>query len=411
MKYRIEKATLFKRLEKYVSIETTSDPNSNLHPSSEKEFDLIYELEKEMKKLNLKDVYVSKYAYVYGHLEKNTDKPFNTIGFISHVDTSPDASGKNVKAVLHKNYQGGDIKLNDDVITKESEFPFLKLLKGRDIVTSDGTTLLGADDKAGIAEILSVIEYLNKHPEIEHGDIYVAFTPDEEIGEGTMFFEMDKFPCDFAYTVDGSIEGEIAYENFNAASAVVTIKGINIHPGSAKDHMINSILVAYEFNSMLDPDMVPSKTEGREGFNHLNNMEGNVEETKLYYIIRNHDKDKFNAQKQAFIDIQNTINKKYNKNLVEVTIKDSYYNMFDIIKDHMESVDIAKIAIKDAGANLYVEPIRGGTDGATLTYKGLICPNLGTGGFNFHGKHELISLEGMQIASEIILNIINLSKK
>ena len=406
MNYKISKEDLFKRLEKYVSFETTSDPNSGLHPSNKQEFDLIYALKDELLELGLVDVYVSDYAYIYAKLPKNTDKNIKSLGFISHVDTSCDASGKGVKIIEHKNYDGKDVTLESGLTLSTKEFPFLSLLKGRTLLTTDGTTLMGADDKAGVAEVMAVLKYLQDNKNIIHGDIYVAFTPDEEIGEGTMFFELDKLPCDYAYTIDGSIEGEISYENFNAASAKVTIKGLNIHPGSAKDHMKNSILIACEFNSMLDSDAIPAKTEKYQGFNHLNNIEGSVEETKMNYIIRNHDKQKFLSQKQDFIDITNKLNKKYGKDTVILDLKDSYYNMFDIIKDKMEVVDVAKTAIEKAGIKPYIEPIRGGTDGASLTYKGLVCPNLGTGGFNFHGKYECISLEGMQIAAEVILNII-----
>ena len=404
MEYKVNKQTLLERLKKYTSFETTSDPNSNLHPSNPKEFDLLKYLEKEMETLGFKDIYLSKYGYLYAHIDKNEDG-HKTIGFISHVDTSPDASGKDVKIQIHENYDGKDVKLNEDVVMMQSDFPFLSLLKGRTLLTTDGKTLMGADDKAGIAEIMSVIEYILEN-NIKHGDIYVCFTPDEEIGEGTMFFELDKFPCDFAYTVDGSIENEIAYENFNAASCKVKVHGVNIHPGSAKDIMKNSILIAQEFNSMLDKDMIPAKTELREGFNHLNNIIGNVELTEMDYIIRNHDMKIFNKQKQDFIDIQNKLNEKYGSNTIELDIKDSYFNMYEIVKEHMEVVDIAKDAIKKVNIEPLSMPIRGGTDGATLTYKGLVCPNLGTGGFNFHGKYECITLEGMQIASEIVLNII-----
>ena len=406
MEYKISKEKLYERLKKYTSFETTSDPNSNLHPSNNKEFDLLKELEKEVNDLGFKDVYLSKYGYLYGHIDKNDDN-HKTIGFISHVDTSPDASGKGVTIIKHENYDGKDVRLNDEVTMKLSDFPFLSLLKGRTLLTTDGNTLMGADDKAGIAEIMSTIEYILNN-NIKHGDIYVCFTPDEEIGEGTMYFELDKFPCDFAYTVDGSIEGEIAYENFNAASAKVTVNGVNIHPGSAKDIMKNSILIAQEFNSMLDKDMIPARTEGREGFNHLNNISGTVEKTEMDYIIRNHDMQIFNQQKQDFINIASKLNEKYGDNTIELELKDSYFNMYEIVKEHMEVVDIASTAIKNANVEPLSMPIRGGTDGATLTYKGLICPNLGTGGFNFHGKYECITLEGMQISSEIILNIIKL---
>ena len=309
---------LLERFLKYVSIETTSDPNSNLHPSSLKEFDLINLLEKELINLGLENIHKSEKGYLYAKLKANTNKDYFKIGLIAHVDTSSDMSGKNINTKIIENYDGKDVLLNEceNIVMSINEFPFLKDLKGRTLITTDGTTLLGADDKAGIAEIIELIEYLNTNPEIEHGDIYIAFTPDEEIGEGTLYFELDffdleSFGCDFAYTVDGGKEGEINYENFNAASAVVKVKGINIHPGSAKDHMINSILVAMEFNSNLDSNLLPSKTEMYEGFNHLNNIEGSVEETTMHYIIRNHDKKLFEKQKQDFIDIQNDINKKH----------------------------------------------------------------------------------------------------
>ena len=410
MNVKISKENLFARLKKYCSYETTSSPVSNTHPSSDKEFVLINELKKELEEMGLVDIYVSKYAYLYARLPKN-EEGIKPIGFISHVDTSCDANGKDVKILRHDNYDGSDIVLENNTVLSQKEFPFLKGLVSRTLLTTDGNSLMGADDKAGIAEIMESIKYLKENPSIKHGDIYVAFTPDEEIGEGTLYFELDKFPCSFAYTIDGSVEGEISYENFNAASAKVTINGKNIHPGAAKDHMVNSILVAYEFNSMLNPLLRPEKTEGREGFNHLNNMEGNVEKTTLNYIIRNHDKEKFAAQKQSFLSIMDSLNKKYDKNTVEVVLKDSYYNMYDIIKDNMEPVNIAISAIKNAGINPVIEPIRGGTDGATLTFKGLVCPNLGTGGFNFHGKYECITLEGMQKSTEIILNIIDITSK
>ena len=404
---------LLERFLKYVSVETTSDPESNLHPSSPKEFDLINILEEEIKDLGLTNIYKSKEGYLYAKFPKNTKEEYYTIGLIAHVDTSSDMSGKDIKAQIHNNYNGEDIILNKDlnIVMETKEFSFLKELKGRTLITTDGTTLLGADDKAGIAEILAAIEFLNENPQIEHGDIYIAFTPDEEIGEGTLFFELDKFPCDFAYTVDGGQEGEINYENFNAASALVKVKGINIHPGSAKDHMVNSMLIAMEFNSLLDPNMIPAKTEMYEGFNHLNQISGSVEETTMHYIIRNHNKELFNKQKEEFINIQNALNKKYPSQPVNVELKDSYFNMYDIIKDHMEIVQIAIKSTEEADVKVSISPIRGGTDGATLTYKGLNTPNLGTGGFNFHGKYECITLEGMEKVVQIILNIIKNVKK
>ena len=366
-----------------------------------------------MKSLGLKKIYKSNTGYLYGLLEKNSDKSFNTIGFIAHVDTSSDMSGANIKTQIIENYDGLDVVLNQElnITMKTEEFPFLKDLANKTLITTDGTTLLGADDKAGIAEILTMIEYLNEHPEIEHGDIYIAFTPDEEIGEGTLFFDLKQLPCDFAFTVDGGPEGEISYENFNAASALVKIKGINIHPGSAKDHMVNSMLIAMEFNNSLNPNMIPSKTELYEGFNHLNNINGTVEETTMHYIIRNHNKEIFNKQKEEFLEIAERINSQYSFNPVEVIIKDSYYNMYDILKDRLEIVNIAIEATKKANVKPLISPIRGGTDGATLTYKGLPTPNIGTGGYNFHGKYECITLEGMEKVVEILINIVKYAKK
>lgn len=404
---------LLERFLKYVSIETTSDPNSNTHPSSYKEFDLIDLLEIELKELGLKKIFKSNEGYLYAMLPKNTDEDYYTIGLIAHVDTSSDMSGKDIKAQIIENYDGKDIVLNNElnIIMETKEFPFLKNLKGRTLITTDGTTLLGADDKAGIAEILTAIDFLIEHPEIEHGDIYIAFTPDEEIGEGTLYFDLDKFPCDFAYTVDGGQEGEINYENFNAASAIVEVKGINIHPGSAKDHMVNSMLIAMEFNSLLDPNMIPAKTELYEGFNHLNSINGSVENTTMHYIIRNHDKTLFEKQKNDFLNIEKQLNDKYPSKPVKVRLNDSYYNMYDIIKDHMNIVEIAIEATKKANVEVSISPIRGGTDGATLTYKGLNTPNLGTGGYNFHGKYECITLEGMEKVVQILLNIIKSVQK
>ena len=404
---------LLERFLRYVSFETTSNPNSGSHPSSSKEFELINFLENELKELGLNNIHKSDEAYLYALLKKNSDKEFHKIGFIAHVDTSSDMSGKDIKAKIIKNYDGLDVSLNQElnITMKTQEFPFLKDLVGKTLITTDGTTLLGADDKAGIAEILTMIDYLNHHPEIEHGDIYIAFTPDEEIGEGTLCFDLEKFPCDFAYTVDGGPEGEISYENFNAASALVKIKGINIHPGSAKDHMVNSMLIAMEFNNSLNPNMIPSKTELYEGFNHLNNINGTVEETTMHYIIRNHNKEIFNKQKEEFLEIAERINSQYSFNPVEVIIKDSYYNMYDILKDRLEIVNIAIEATKKANVKPLISPIRGGTDGATLTYKGLPTPNIGTGGYNFHGKYECITLEGMEKVVEILINIVKYAKK
>lgn len=403
---------LLERFLKYVSYETASDPTSGLHPSNPKEVDLLNHLKEELEELGLHYLY-SKEGYLYAFLDSNTNKPCKTIGFITHVDTSCDASGKDIKPQIFENYDGNDVVINKELNIRldTNEFKFLKNLKSRTLITTDGTTLLGADDKAGIAEIMTAIEYLINHPEIEHGKIFIAFTPDEEIGEGTMFFDTSFFNCDFAYTIDGGVEGEINYENFNAASCVVTIKGINIHPGTAKDHMINSLLLAMDFNSYLDSNMIPAKTCNHEGFNHLNGLNGTVEETKMHYIIRNHDKELFEKQKREFEKIARTINEKYHGDYVSLETKDSYYNMYDIVKDHMDIVNIAVDATKEANVEPLIDPIRGGTDGATLTYKGIITPNLGTGGFNFHGRYECITLEGMEKVVEIILNIVKKVQK
>ncbi len=399
------------RLLKYVKINTTSDPKSGLHPSTASQKELGKLLVEELKSLDVKDAFMDEHGYVYGTVEANCNDNIPTIGFIAHMDTSSDMSGENIKAQIINNYDGKDVILNKDVIMKVEEFPFLKTLVGRSLITTDGTTLLGADDKAGIAEIMSLVEILKNNPDIKHGKIKIGFTPDEEIGEGALFFDVKGFGCDFAYTLDGGTEGILNYENFNAASCTLTVNGVNIHPGSAKNKMINSILVANEFHSMLPEFMNPAFTENYEGFNHLNEIKGNVEKTTAHYIIRNHDLKKFEKQKQDFIDIQNFLNNKYGYNICNVEVKDSYYNMLLHLKDHMEVVEIAKEATILANVEYGVEPIRGGTDGAVLTYKGLICPNLGTGGYNFHGRYELITIEGMDKAVEIILNIVKLVAK
>ena len=399
---------LLKNFLKYVDIWTTSDPHSMTSPSSDNEIDLIKLLEEQMKELGLKNVYRSKYAYVYGTIPANTsNKP--SIGFIAHVDTASEMSGKNIKPQIFDHYDGKDVKLNNDITMSVNEYSFLKKLKNRTLITTDGTTLLGADDKAGIAEIMEMATYLMNNKEVKHGEIHIAFTPDEEIGQGTDHFELDKFPCQYAYTVDGGAEGEINFENFNAASAKITFSGKNIHPGTAKNHMVNSMAIALEFHSMLDKNAVPEKTEKYEGFNHLIEINGNVEKTVSEYIIRNHDKKLFLDQKQDFKNIAHIINKKYPASC-KLELNDSYFNMHDLIKDKPEIVDIAVEATKKAQVIPNIKPIRGGTDGAMLTFKGLPTPNLGTGGYNFHGKYECISLEGMEKVVDILLNIVSLAK-
>lgn len=396
------------RFLKYVKIETTSNPKSGTHPSSIKEFDLAKILVKDMKELNIKDISLDDKCYIYGTYKANSKEKLPTIGLIAHMDTSCDMSAKDINPQIIKNYDGGKITLNKqlNITMNPVDFPFLNSLKGRTIITTDGTTLLGADDKAGICEILEAINYLEHNKDIIHGDIKICFTPDEEIGEGTDFINLEKFKCDYAYSLDGDKEGCIEYENFNAASAKVTINGINIHPGSAKGHMLNSILIAQEFNSLLPTFDNPAYTEKYEGFNHLNEINGNVEKTTLQYIIRNHDKDLFLKQKNDFKISCDFLNSKYNSNTCELEIVDSYYNMAYLLKDHMEIVQKAIKAIEESGVEVIIKPIRGGTDGAMLTYKGIMCPNLGTGGFNYHGRYELVSLEGMEKAVQIIINII-----
>jgi len=400
----------YQRFLNYVRIPTASDPNSASHPSTLVQMNLSKVLVEELRELGIADATMDKRGYVYGTVKSNTEKPIDVIGFIAHVDTSCDASGENIKPRIISNYDGEDVLLNEkpNIVMKTSEFPFLKKLKGQSLIVTDGTTLLGADDKAGIAEIMGMIQYFSEHPEVPHGEIKIAFTPDEEIGSGPMFFDVKGFNAKFAYTIDGGKEGVINFENFNAASCEVSIKGINIHPGDAKNHMKNSLLIAMEFNRMLPEAMIPAHTELYEGFNHLNNLIGDVEKTKMHYIIRNHDKALFLKQKAEMIRIQDFLNEKYGPDTVEVKLTDSYYNMRDIVKDHMEIVDIAAKATEMAKVPVVFSPIRGGTDGAQLTYKGLICPNLGTGGYNFHGRFECITIEALDKVTEILVNIVKI---
>lgn len=400
----------FARFLNYVKINTMSDPNSTSHPSTKCQFNLGKVLVDELLDLGVTNAYMDKYGYVYGYIPSNSKKDIKTIGFISHMDTSPDLTGENVNPRMIFNYNGEDVVLNEEknIVMSVKEFPFLKNRVGETLIVTDGTTLLGADDKAGIAEIMTLVEYIHDHKEFEHGIIRICFTPDEEIGEGTSKFNYEEFKVDFAYTVDGGAEGSIDYENFNAASADVEINGINIHPGSAKGHMINSILIAMEFNNLLPSFNKPENTTMYEGFNHLNDIEGTVENTKMHYIIRNHDKELFNKQKQNFLDIQEFLNKKYETNPVKVTIKDTYYNMYEYLKDHMEIVDIAKEATIMEGIAPIISPIRGGTDGATLTYNNILCPNLGTGGYNCHGRYECITTEAMDKCVNILINIVKI---
>lgn len=402
----------YERLLDYVKVHTTSNEESGTHPSFIGEFNLAKILCSELIGLGLQKVRMDEHAYVYGMLPASDGcEDAVKLGFIAHMDTSPDASGENVNPVIHENYDGGNVVLpgTGDIMSPEN-FPFLKNMKGETLITTDGTTLLGADDKAGVAEIMTMLETIISR-NLPHGELWIAFTPDEEIGEGTDCFDLDGFGAQYAYTVDGGDVYCLEYENFNAASAKLQFKGFSVHPGSAKDTMINAAKVAMEFNSMLPAEEVPEKTEDHEGFYHLTDMSGDVTEAKLAYIIRDHDMEKFEAKKANIKAIAEKMNEKYGQGTVTVTLRDSYYNMLEKIKPHMHLVDNARKAIEAIGLKAEVVPVRGGTDGARLSYEGLPCPNLGTGGYNYHGTFECITAEGMDRAVEVILGIIDLYTK
>ncbi len=398
---------LLNRFLSYVKIDTQSDPESKTSPSTTKQFELAKLLVEELRDIGLSEIELDEHCYVYATLPANTEKQVPTIGFIAHLDTTPDFTGKNVKPQVHENYDGGDLILNKDlnIILSPSEFPELTHYKGQTLITTDGTTLLGADDKAGIAEIVTAMEYLINHPQIKHGKIRIAFTPDEEVGRGTEHFDIEKFGADFAYTVDGGPIGELEFENFNAAEAKVLVHGKNVHPGTAKNKMINSIRIAEEFDSMVPQHERPEHTEKYEGFYHLLSFKGDVEQSQLHYIIRDHDREKFERRKQLFRDIVEFLNKKYGKDLVELDMRDQYYNMREKIEPVMYIVELAKKAMQKAGVKPKIKPIRGGTDGAMLSFKGLPTPNIFTGGHNFHGRYEYIPLQSMQKAVDVIVKI------
>ena len=393
---------------KYIAFDTRSNPDSDTNPSTVKQFELAKELECELENLGLKNIKLTDKCYLYATLPSNSDKKLPTIGFISHIDTAPDTSGENVKAQIIENYDGNDIVLNKpkNIILSPKDFPELKKYIGQTLITTDGTTLLGADDKAGVASIMAAIEYLVNHPEIKHGTVKIAFTPDEEIGRGADHFDTNFFKADFAYTVDGGEIGELEFENFNAASLNVTIKGRNVHPGTAKNQMINSINIAHEFHSMLPNIKRPEHTTGYEGFYHLMNISGTVDETKMSYIIRDHDRKKFEDMKKHVEAVTDLLNKSHHKEIISVEIKDSYYNMREKIEPVFHIVETAKQAMTEAQIKPKIKPIRGGTDGSRLSYMGLPCPNIFTGGHNFHGIYEYISLNSMYKAVEVIVNII-----
>ncbi len=395
------------RFIKYISIDTQSDPHNPNFPSTEKQWDLANLLVEELKEIGMQDVSIDENAYVMATLPSNVDFDVPTIGFIAHVDTSPDYSGTDVKAQIHKNYDGKDIVLNkeDNIILSPDYFEDLLMYKGQTLITTDGTTLLGADDKAGITEIITAMEYLIQHPEIKHGTIKVGFTPDEEVGKGAHKFDVDKFGADWAYTMDGSQVGELEYENFNAAGAKVIVNGKIVHPGYAKDKMINSMLIAADFIKSLPQGEIPQETEGYEGFFHLHGMKGEVEKTELEYIIRDHDMELFQKRKKQFQAVGDKLNKELGSNLIEIEIEDQYYNMREKVVPVMHIVDIAEEAMKDLGIKPLIKAIRGGTDGSQLSYKGLPCPNIFAGGHNFHGRYEYVPVESMQKATEVIIKI------
>ncbi len=406
----IEKDKLIKRFISYVTVDTESDPESDTTPSSAKQWDLANALVEELKQIGLENVTIDANAYIMATLPSNVEHTVPVIGFISHFDTTPDFTGKNVKPQIIENYDGNDIILNKEqnIILSPDYFEDLLQYKGQTIITTDGTTLLGADDKAGIAEIISAMEYLVNHPEIKHGKIRIGFTPDEEIGRGAHKFDVEKFGADWAYTMDGSQVGELEYENFNAAGAVVTIEGKIVHPGYAKGKMVNSMYIATDYINSLPRLETPEHTSDREGFFHLYSVKGEVDSTKLQYIIRDHDKGHFEARKEMMQKLADELNQQFEKELVTVEIKDQYFNMREKIEPVMHIVDIAEKAMKQAGITPLIKPIRGGTDGSQLSFMGLPCPNIFAGGHNFHGRFEYVPVESMQKAIEVIVNIAQL---
>ena len=397
---------LKERFLKYVAVNTQSDENSETFPSTAGQWDLLNMLVEEMKLLGLEDVSIDKYGYAMGTIPATPGKESApVIGFLAHVDTSPDMSGKDVRPRVIENYDGSDIMLNPSLTMTVADFPELTRFVGHTLIHTDGTTLLGADDKAGVAEIMTAAEYLMAHPEIEHGKIRIGFTPDEEVGRGVDYFDVAAFGADFAYTMDGSAEGELEYENFNAASAKIAIQGRNVHPGYAKGKMINALEVACELNSMIPATERPQYTQEYEGFYHLVGLSGSVEAANISYIIRDHDSELFEAKKIWMWDVVGMLNKKYGGNVLTLTLKDQYYNMRKMVEPHPQVIENAKQAMLDADVTPTVRPIRGGTDGARLSFMGLPCPNIFAGGMNFHGKFEYCSLNTMEKAVQVIINL------
>ena len=409
----MNKQHIIDRFISYAKIDTESDPKSDSTPSTKKQWDLANKLVEELKSIGMTDVTIDKNSYVMATLPSNVDHDVPTIGFISHFDTSPDFTGANVNPQIVENYNGKDIVLNKEqnIVLSPSYFDDLLLYKGQTLITTDGTTLLGADDKAGICEIVSAMEYLINHPEIKHGKIRVGFTPDEEIGRGAHKFDVKKFGADWAYTMDGSQVGELEYENFNAAAAVVKVKGKSVHPGYAKGKMVNSIFIATEFINSLPRMETPEHTEGYQGFFHLHTVKGNVEETVLEYIIRDHDKRHFEARKDAIEKLSKDLNKQYGREVIEIEIKDQYFNMKEKVEPVMHIVDIAEEAMKQLDIKPLIKAIRGGTDGSQLSYMGLPCPNIFAGGHNFHGRYEYVPVESILKATEVIVKIAELTQQ
>lgn len=402
--------TLTERFLKYVSFTTTSDENTKMTPSTPGQMIFAQYLVEELKSIGLQEVDLDKNGYVMATLPANTDKDIPTIGFISHMDTSPDMSGKNVKARIVENYDGGDILLNPEklIVLETNKYPEIIKYTGQDIIVTDGTTLLGADDKAGLAEIVTAMEYLMAHPEIKHGKIRVGFTPDEEIGQGADHFDVKKFGAEWAYTMDGGEIGELEFENFNAAGARITFQGLNVHPGYAKHKMLNSMRVAQQFATMLPRHETPEHTEGYEGFYHLVGMEGTVEKSTLSYIIRDHDRDRFERRKKEIQHLVNKINAEFGQGTATPEIHDQYYNMREKVEPVMHIVDLAFEAMEAVGVKPNVKPIRGGTDGARLSYEGLPCPNIFAGGHNFHGRFEYVPVPSMEKAMMVIVKIVEI---
>lgn len=402
------KETVIERLVRYAKVDTQSNAASETTPSTKKQWDLLHLLEAELKEIGMQDVTVDEYGYLFATLPANTDKEIPTIGFLAHVDTATDFTGTNVNPKRWDNYDGGDLQLNDDVVLSPSMSPELAGYVGQTLITTDGTTLLGADDKAGIVEIMTAMEYLIQHPEIKHGELRVGFTPDEEIGRGPHKFDVKRFNADFAYTMDGGPLGELEYESFNAAYAKVTTFGTNVHPGSAKNKMVNSITAAIKFQEMMPKDAVPELTDGRDGFIHLMEFNGTIEKTEMEYIIRDHEHDQFEAKKALVQQAAEQLKAEYGADAVVLDMGDQYYNMGDKIEPVKHIVDIAHKAMTNLGITPIVKPIRGGTDGSQLSYMGLPTPNIFAGGENMHGKYEYVSAETMVKATEVMIEMIKL---